>query len=83
VRKFSSPDVIDYQGSFTNVSMVYRKWVDLDGSFIVPLREYHEWQHGAVPYLVVTYADEAGKELRSAVELKPALGGGLPKGELQ
>jgi hypothetical protein len=77
------PDASDYQGSITNVSIGYRKSIELDGSFIVPLREYREWQRGAAPHLVVAYADEAGKELRSAVELKPAVGGGLPKGDLQ
>jgi hypothetical protein len=74
-----NPDA-DYQGSFTDVSILYRKSVELDGSFMVPAREYHEWQRGAVPNLVVTYTGESGKELRNSVELRPALGG-LPKGE--
>jgi hypothetical protein len=74
---------IDYQGSFTNVSIGYRKSAVLEGSFTVPVREYHAWQRGAAPYLVVTYLDESGNELRSPVELRPPMGGGLPKGELQ
>ncbi|MBV9300558.1 MAG: hypothetical protein JOY62_01070 [Acidobacteriaceae bacterium] len=76
-----SPDSIEYRGSFTHISIRYRKSTELDGSFTVPVREYHEWQRGSVPNLVVTYTDESGKELRSSVELRPAIGGGLPKGE--
>jgi hypothetical protein len=82
-RPGPSLDASDYQGSFTNVSIAYRKSIELDGSFTVPVREHGQWKRGAVPNLVVTYVDETGKEIRSAVQLKPALGGGLPKGELQ
>jgi hypothetical protein len=82
-RPGANPDAIDYQGSFREVSIAYRKSIVLDGSFTVPVREYHAWQHGAAPYLAVTYRDEAGNERRSPVELKPAIGGGLPKGGLQ
>jgi hypothetical protein len=77
------PDTMDYQGSFTEVSIPYHKWIELDGSFMAPVREYQQWQRGAAPILVVTYFDETGKEHRDPVELRPALSGGLPKGEGQ
>ena len=81
-RSGANPDAIDDQGLFPNVSIGYRKSVELDGIFTVPVREYQLWQRGAVPYLVVTYLDESGKELRSPVELMPAIGGGA-KGAAQ
>ena len=82
-RPGQSPDVMDYEGSFTDVSVDYRKSIELDGNFMAPVREYQQWQRGAAPVLMVTYFDESGKEHRDPVELRPALGGGLPKGEGQ
>jgi hypothetical protein len=82
-RPGQSPDAMGYRGSFTEVSIRYHKSIELDGSFMAPVREYEQWQRGAAPALVVTYFDEAGKEHRDPVELRPALGAGLPKGEGQ
>lgn len=80
-RRGLGADAMEYQGSFTNVSIPYRKAVELDGTFVAPERAYHEWQRGAAPNLVVAYVDGSGNELRSRVELRPALGGGSLRGE--
>jgi len=74
------PDAADYQGAFNDVSIPYRKFVELSGIFTAPAREFHEWQRGAVPNLVVTYTNDEGKETRSAVELRPEPGA-MPKSE--
>ena len=62
----------DFQGSFDGVSVRYRRFVNLEGSFTVPDSEYHQWQKGASPNLTVTYVDEAGRETHDKVELTKA-----------
>lgn len=63
-------EAAEYQGSFSDVSIPYRKSVDLDGAFAVPAREFHQWQHAAPPNLVATYIDEEGNPVRTAVEMR-------------
>ena len=59
----------DFQGSISDVSIPYRKSVDIRGTFTVPAREYGEWQRGALPYVVVTYTDASGQQVHNSVEL--------------
>ena len=73
-------DAADYQGAFNDVSIPYRKFVELSGTFTAPAREFHEWERGAVPNLVVTYMNDEGKETRSRVELRPDPGA-MPRPE--
>jgi hypothetical protein len=67
-------DATDYQGSITGVKIAYHKTAVLSGSFTVPLREYQQWQRGALPNLVISYTNPAGQQIHDHVELTPAIG---------
>ena len=62
----------DTSGAFEHVSLQYRKFIDLRGSFAVPEFEYQQWQRGATPNLIVSYLNEAGDSIQNAVELSKA-----------
>jgi hypothetical protein len=67
-------EAADFQGSITGVKVAYHKIVSLGGTFTVSLREYQQWQRGAMPNMVITYTNAAGKEVHDHVELAPAVG---------
>jgi hypothetical protein len=41
----------------------------LEGTFIVPTREYQLWQKGAQPHFVIDYQDASGKPQHRVIEL--------------
>jgi hypothetical protein len=41
----------------------------LEGTFIVPAREYQQWLKGAQPHFVIDYQDASGKPQHRAIEL--------------
>ncbi len=67
-------EAADFQGSITGVKVAYHKVATLSGTFTVSLREYQQWQRGALPNMVITYINTAGKEVHDHVELAPAVG---------
>jgi hypothetical protein len=64
--------------SFPAMSLSAHQTVRLSREITVPLREYHHWQRGACPMLIIDFQDAAGKPVRRTVQL---IRGPFGKGE--
>ena len=72
-----SPEAADYSGAIGDVSIAYHKFVDVDGTFTIPAREFQAIQRGAMPNLLVSYVNAEGNPVHDRIELRLDL---TPKG---
>jgi len=75
-----SPEAADYSGAIGDIAVPYRRFVDVDGTFTIPAREFHAIKRGAMPNVFMTYVNADGKEAHDRIELRPDL---TPKGAAQ
>jgi len=64
-------EAANFSGEISGVSIPYRKSVEVDGTFTVPAPEFEQIRRGVPPNVIVSYANEEGKSVHDAVQLRP------------
>ena len=68
-----SPEAADYSGAIGDIAVPYHKFVDVDGTFTIPVREFQAIERGAMPNVLMNYVNADGKEAHDRIELRPDL----------